>query len=181
MIQCPNCFHSEFVGAFFCSDCGAQLLFPDGVPTGSIQNKSGAKIGTQQKQAGHDKTIGFTELDTDEHVALNIMDSGEIIPIKGLREVTLGRISAGQPIVPDIDLSSYHGHEAGISRLHASIQVRKQEIIVTDLGSANGTKINDIRIPSHLPHTINHGDLLTLGKLKIKILIRRQLEKDYGG
>jgi len=172
MILCPNCSHEELVGALFCSECGAQLVFPDGVPNGStnpipavIQNHPGKKTGRKEKSIS-------LKFKTDEFIALNIVESGEIIPIRGKREVTLGRSSEGQPIIPDIDLAPYHGYEAGVSRLHVSIQINNQEIILTDLGSANGTRINEKKISSHSSHPIKHGDFLTLGKLKIQILVR---------
>jgi pSer/pThr/pTyr-binding forkhead associated (FHA) protein len=45
-------------------------------------------------------------------------------------------------------------------------------ITVTDLGSVNGTRINGRKITAHIPHPIKNGDILTLGKFKIQVLIR---------
>jgi hypothetical protein len=172
MIICPNCSHEELVGAFFCSECGAQLVFPDGVPDKPIHPTPAVIQDYRVKKSGRSGKSVSLKFKTDEFIALNLLECDEIIPIRGKREVTLGRSSEGQPIIPDIDFAPYHGYEAGVSRLHVSIQINEQEIIVTDLGSANGTRINDQKISSHSSHPIKHGDILTLGKFRIQILQR---------
>jgi pSer/pThr/pTyr-binding forkhead associated (FHA) protein len=101
------------------------------------------------------------------------MDSGQIIPLENRTEFTLGRSAEGQPILPDIDLAPYRGYEHGVSRLHASIVLSGQDVLATDLGSANGSRLNGVKIPPHKPNPVKHGDILTLGKLKIQLLIRR--------
>lgn len=111
-------------------------------------------------------------LSFDALVSLNIMKTGEILPLVGRSEATLGRVSQGQPIIPDIDLTPYHAYEEGVSRLHASIKITESQVIVLDLGSANGTRLNGKKIPPHVPQILSHGDVLTLGKFKIQILIR---------
>lgn len=42
-----------------------------------------------------------------------------------------------------------------------------------DLGSSNGTRINGQKIVPHVEYTINHGDLVVLGKLKVQVLLIR--------
>jgi pSer/pThr/pTyr-binding forkhead associated (FHA) protein len=162
------------VGAFFCSECGAQLVLPEGIPTGSNQPTPAVIRDIPGEKTDQSKKAAPLKFKTKEFIALNLIENGKIIPIQGKREITLGRSSEGQPIIPDIDLAPYHGYEAGISRLHVSIQINEREITVTDLGSANGTRINDKKISSHSPHSVKHGDLITLGKMKIQILLRNK-------
>lgn len=95
-----------------------------------------------------------------------------MIELTERKEFTLGRVSQGQPIVPDIDLSPYQAYEAGVSRMHATIKIDQDQISVADLGSANGTRVNGKTIPSQTPRSLKHGDILTLGKLKIQVLFR---------
>lgn len=171
MIICPRCMHQEMVGAVFCSECGAQLIFPEGVPTSTI--KSG-RTGT----AGYSTALetegsaGTPAISSDTPVTLNILGAGVALPLNPIDEVTLGRISEGQPVMPDIDLTPYKAYEAGVSRMHASLQFHENRLTVTDLGSANGTRLNGRQITSHIPYPVNHGDILTLGKFKIQILLR---------
>jgi pSer/pThr/pTyr-binding forkhead associated (FHA) protein len=103
---------------------------------------------------------------------LHVIDSGETIPLEGGHEFTLGRVTKGQPLIPEVDLSAYSAYEKGVSRLHAVIAVRQGRVTVTDLGSANGTRVNRERISAHIPHPLRHGDLLTLGTLKIQTIIQ---------
>jgi pSer/pThr/pTyr-binding forkhead associated (FHA) protein len=176
MILCPNCLHKEMVGAVFCSECGSQLIFPEGVPTGTI--KPGAStVPTAGFSAGRPPAkveAAGTIAAVDAEIALNILGANTVLPLDMQDDVTLGRISEGQPIVPDVDLTPYKAYEAGVSRIHASLHIAEGSITVTDLGSANGTRINGRQITSHIPYPLKHGDILTLGKFKIQVLLRSQ-------
>jgi pSer/pThr/pTyr-binding forkhead associated (FHA) protein len=98
------------------------------------------------------------------------MDTGETIPVSGRNEVTLGRISDKQPIVPDIDLTPYRAYEQGVSRLHASLHIDQFAATVVDLGSANGTRLNGRRMAPYEPQAVKNGDILTLGRFKVQLL-----------
>ncbi|MEA4909843.1 MAG: FHA domain-containing protein [Chloroflexi bacterium] len=91
----------------------------------------------------------------------------------GRTEFTLGRVGERQPILPDIDLSPYDAYVQGVSRLHALLKISDQVVIVTDLGSSNGTRVNGQKILPHIDYPLNHGDVVALGKLKIQILIHK--------
>jgi pSer/pThr/pTyr-binding forkhead associated (FHA) protein len=99
------------------------------------------------------------------------MDGGSIIPLEGGLEFTLGRVSGNQPILPDIDLTPYKAYENGVSRLHATIKIDNEAVSVTDLGSANGTRVNGKKVAAHTRQSIQNEDILTLGKFKIQVLI----------
>ncbi|RPI30984.1 MAG: FHA domain-containing protein [Chloroflexota bacterium] len=169
MIVCPNCQHKEVQGALFCSDCGAQLFMTEGVPTQSIH---GATNSLRNAQYYGDLHIP-TPPAMDATVSLHILDAGQILPLVGRNEFTLGRVSEGQPVLPDIDLSPFRAFEKGTSRLHACIKIMDQQTTITDLGSVNGTRLNGIKLPANQTHTLSHGDIVSLGKLKIQVLIRK--------
>jgi pSer/pThr/pTyr-binding forkhead associated (FHA) protein len=172
MILCPNCLHKEMVGAVFCSECGAQLVFSEGVPTGAIRSPSKGLPSEDRLEKIKEKGAPPPANILEAKVSLNIVNSGEILPLKSQKEITLGRVSGGQPIIPDIDLTPYKAYEGGVSRMHASIRISEDEVSITDLGSANGTRINGRKITSHISYPIKHGDILTLGKFKIQVLLR---------
>jgi len=48
------------------------------------------------------------------------------------------------------------------------------QLMITDLGSGNGTRVNGKKIDPHVPHPIDNGDLLNLGKFKIQIFIQNK-------
>ena len=96
-----------------------------------------------------------------------------MIPLEGLSEFTLGRSSEDQPILPDVDLAPYHAYEYGVSRLHASIKIEQPFALLIDFGSANGTQLNGQKLLPDKPYPITHGDIFTLGKMKIQLLVNR--------
>jgi hypothetical protein len=110
--------------------------------------------------------------DDDAWGSLHLLDTGQVLPLSTRNEFTMGRISEGQPIMPDIDLSPYQAYAAGVSRLHAVIKRNGARIIFIDLGSANGTYINGKRLVPNVEQKLNHGDIVALGKLKIQVLFK---------
>jgi hypothetical protein len=170
MILCQNCLHKEILGAMFCSECGAQLIYAKGVPT-SVVRMTTSKLWAKQLET---KSAPVPVVNTDNLISLSIISSGDCLPLSGNSEVTLGRISEGQPARPDIDLTPYKAYEGGVSRMHASIRVVDDLVMVTDLGSANGTRVNGMQITPHIPCPLKHGDIVTLGKFKIQLLLRNR-------
>ena len=171
MITCPSCQHEEFVGALFCSQCGTKLSYQKPTPPktavypGEMQTGSQSPLPEPAPQAP-------SKTHSDSILSLKVMDTGVVIPLEGGTEFTLGRVSGNQPILPDLDLSAYKAYESGVSRLHATIRVEQGTVTVTDLGSANGTRVNGKKLAAHASLTIKDGDLLTLGKFKVQVLIR---------
>lgn len=170
MIECPNCKHQEILGALFCSECGAQLV---GIKPISTQTIQGSQIDKFFEQfAGRERT-SVPPPPNDVAISLFLLATGTIIPLEGRNEFTLGRSAEGQPILPDIDLTKFLAYEHGVSRLHASVAIGKNEALITDLGSANGTRLNGQKLSPHRPFAAKHGDIVTLGKLRIQLLIRK--------
>jgi hypothetical protein len=166
MIVCPNCQHKEVTGTIFCSHCGAQLLTAAVLETHKIHT-------SETRAKGFNKTGQYKPIPKDlpsSWISLHMVDSGQIVPLADREEFTLGRITEGQPIMPDVDLSPYNAYANGVSRLHAVLKREGEKATLTDLGSSNGTYINGNRIIPHTEQPINHGDLVYLGKLKFQVL-----------
>ncbi len=51
----------------------------------------------------------------------------------------------------------------GVSRLHARLDFEHEQVTVTDLGSTNGTYVNNQRIEAHKPRRLKSGDVINLG------------------
>lgn len=166
MILCTNCQHKNPPGAIFCTECGAKLS------TGDIATQS-LRTDKVSSSASMNAAIPIPKPITDDAWAsLHLMDSGQILPLVERNEYTLGRLSEGQPVVPDVDLSPYQAYAAGVSRLHALIKRDGKRVTIMDLGSANGTYINGKRLTPNSERLLNHGDVVALGKFKFQILLR---------
>lgn len=173
MITCQNCKHQDLDGAMFCSQCGTQFL--DTVDTTVIQparivNSSGISGNTAPKFPQPPSEFSLST------VALLLIDTGEITYIPNDKNITIGRSTEGQLVVPDIDLAPYNAYEAGVSRLHTSIALKRNQVLLKDLGSANGTRVNGQKISAHTEYDLAHGDIITLGKLKFQILVQKSAE-----
>jgi hypothetical protein len=164
MIVCPNCQHNNLDGTVFCSECGMQL---SGLQPIVTQNISADNLPALERR----KTAAFPK-DLDTWASLHLLDSGQILPLGDRTEFTLGRVSEAQPIMPDIDLTPYQAYANGVSRLHAVLKREGKRVFVMDLGSSNGTYLNGKRLTPNMDQTLNHGDMLALGKLKIQILLK---------
>ena len=168
MIICSNCKHSNMAGAMFCSECGAQLLGKDTLTTQNITTEQFAKVSTRVTA-----DEAYQPFDgSDAWGSLHLLDTGQVLPLSTRNEFTMGRVSEGQPIMPDIDLSPYQAYAAGVSRLHAVIKRDGVRIIFIDLGSANGTYINGKRLVPNVEQVLSHGDIIALGKLKLQVLLK---------
>lgn len=164
MIICPNCKHEEVDGAVFCSECGTQLVKSESVTTQKIDLPDGSNIVTGPI---HNEIPDYG----NAWISLHMLDSGQILPVAERNEFTIGRISDNQPIMPDIDLSSFKAYDNGVSRLHAVIRRNDGNVIIMDLGSSNGTYVNGIRMLPNVEQSLHHGDVVALGKLKMQIVL----------
>ena len=170
MIICSNCQHKELPGALFCSECGAQLVTIDILNTRAIKRSTTDQldIPTEIPQS---LTKNAPTKSAEPNISLHIVESGQVLHLKERKEFTLGRTVEGQPILPDVDLSPFDAFSLGVSRLHAALRIVNTEVVVTDLGSSNGTRVNGQKIVPHVDYPINHGDIIAVGKLKIQVII----------
>ncbi len=167
MIVCSNCSHVNMAGALFCSECGARLGASDPLTT---QNIKANQISQSLKQQVAPAAPPPAALNT--WVTLHLLDTGQVLPLAERNEFTLGRISEGQPIMPDVDLSPYQAYARGVSRLHAVLKREASHVFLMDLGSSNGTYVNGKRLTPNVDHAVANGDVVALGKLKIQILLK---------
>jgi len=167
MIICSNCQHENLSGTVYCVECGAQL---DGIQTLTTEAITDEQISEELRRKAPRPEVD--SVPANSWLSLHLMDSGKILPLASRNEFTLGRLSEGQPIMPDIDLTPYQAYASGVSRLHAVVKRDGSQVMVMDLGSSNGTYLNGRRLTPHMEEALNHGDIVALGKLKLQILLR---------
>ena len=97
------------------------------------------------------------------------MNSCDLVVIEQAEKVTLGRNVDGTEPPVFIDLTPHGGGPLGVSRRHAVILISRSMYLLQDLGSTNGTWLNEQRLPPHIPRTLNSGDLIRLGQVRIHV------------
>jgi CRP-like cAMP-binding protein len=104
------------------------------------------------------------------HHRLVDLASGDAFYLTRSETTTIGRSDPVTGIRPDIDLSSID-QSRSVSRRHAKI-IRQQEgyAILEDVGTVNGTFVNDQRIPTGVPVPIRHGDRVKIGLVEMKVV-----------
>ena len=167
MSQCHECGEQYLAGALFCGECGANLLEHDDIqltlemPT--INNEVDGEIPTQPL----DYRLGFGI--KADRIIFVIPSSGRQLKLDLGNEISIGRVDTGQGIWPEVDLTLDEGAESGVSRRHALVRNSDEGVIVIDLGSTNGTRVNDRRLPPERPHLLSNGDSVRFGGLLVKI------------
>jgi hypothetical protein len=168
MIECPTCKHQEFVGTMYCSECGARLIPGSAVPTMAIPRDRVTAEAQVTKPAPPDGP----ELESGALIGLRILETGDVLPLIGRDNFTLGRAGEGQAVIPDIDLGAYHAFDSGVSRMHAEVLLEEDGVYVVDLESANGTLVNGKRLEPQKSAPVRHGDVIQLGKLRLQLISR---------
>lgn len=166
MITCQTCQHPEVEGALFCSECGAQLVSIQNLVTQTIQmNKNLPEY--------HDfETNNENRHQVSDAISLQVLDGGQFLSLADRSEFTIGRVSDGQSVMPDIDLTPYSAYENGVSRLHAVLKKSSTQVNIMDLGSSNGTYLNGARLVPEREYTLQHGNIIAFGKLKLQFLVQ---------
>jgi CRP-like cAMP-binding protein len=86
-------------------------------------------------------------------------------------ETTIGRADPVTGILPDIDLTPVDTARS-VSRRHAKIIHAADEYhVLEEVGTVNGTYVNEQRIPTGVPVTIHNGDLVKIGLISMKAVI----------
>jgi len=107
------------------------------------------------------------------HFQVKISNSQQVVGqfvAPGIEGYILGRSDSRSPYLPDIDLSTYDALEKGVSRRHAVLINYRNMIHIMDLGSVNGTLLNEERLQPDKPYPVQEGDTVSLGSLKLVLV-----------
>jgi len=173
MITCKVCNNQEYQGVLFCGECGSQVAFTSNKMVNTLVYPNQIR----GLEVDFSQTIPKKLLENSTFI-LYSTEREEVIEIPEQNEFTIGRFVEGQVITPDVDLNNYEGFDMGISRLHATIRINteKNTIFVVDLGSANGSSVNGYEIPANSEVPLNHGDVLSLGKFNMKVILPKDMK-----
>lgn len=150
------------VAIVFCGFCGGRIAADDifCAHCGSRQPMAGTDSAGQLVAARATAKLvvsGTTELDAS---FLLQRDSNLV-----------GRTDPLSNIFPEVDLSRFDP-QTKVSRRHARIWREGEAFMVEDLGSVNGTVINDIiRLEPRQPRSLDSGDRIRMGETTLHFLI----------
>jgi pSer/pThr/pTyr-binding forkhead associated (FHA) protein len=148
---CNQCGHRNPPGSNFCSSCGTTL--------DSLENRTItlAKVDPLQDAPGpHDDVIVPLDELPNEAATLVVRSGSQAGERFVLRDVLtrLGRHPASEISLDDIT----------VSRRHAEITREGRRYSIRDVGSLNGTYVNQQRIEEM---TLSHGDEVQIGKFRL--------------
>ena len=168
MIECPSCGHKNRTGTLFCGKCGIYL--PTGGPL-RTQPLPEDELPISQANPWDSDSVedGAQEAIIPLHV--RVMPAGREVQLPPIPVVHVGRMDATHGIFPDLDLTSDGGLEGGVSRRHCKIHQQESSYLIEDVGSANGTFLNEQRLTPYLPYEIEDGDELQIGRIELQVII----------
>ena len=168
---CPICNTKNELEAIVCGNCGAVLEDPFMDP--------GARTKTTNKEALTPEKIKDWLIDEtsvpESGIAVYLEGGFNPVYVDSKREFVVGR-KVGTTSEGLLDLSASGGYHLGVSRRHAVIRRTEHGYEVLDLGSANGTWLNDERLPPHKAYPLASGSHLRLGNMRLFVLYRHPPE-----
>ena len=146
-VICGNCGHRNQAGANFCSSCGRAIERVDDEPTTitfTIDPDPGAAIEVDPRDAGaHGMLVVTRGPNTGSEYRLEHVIT------------TVGRHPDSDVFLDDVT----------VSRRHVEVERGTGGIVVRDVGSLNGTYLNQRRI--EVDEELRDGDELQVGKFKL--------------
>ena len=165
MIKCNSCGKRHPENTLFCDECGAYLQAEGRKRTDPL-----AVEDVDWMEADFGATSPLAEQSVESIVIrLSILESGRQIEFPLTKEITFGRLDAASATFPDIDLTPDSGLEKGVSRRHAKITRKGNDLYLEDLGSVNGTFLNGKRLTPYLPHALKDRDEIRLSRILMRI------------
>lgn len=125
-----------------------------------------------------DKTTLLEEEDDEElkrNVKLEIEKARDfLIPFDGKNDIGEAIAILGENFLigRNKDESDYHVNDSNISRKHAMLVKKDDSYSFKDIGSVNGSKINDDKLIPYKLYELKSDDVITLGELSFKYRVK---------
>jgi pSer/pThr/pTyr-binding forkhead associated (FHA) protein len=172
MIKCPFCQAAQVENTIYCNECG-QYLLEDNKRKTDLYDANEVRGLSETPDRLKDKSPFQLDI-TPVALRLKIGSDKREVEVPLAKTVTLGRVDPALDLFPEVDLTHDGPQAKSVSRRHAVIVRQDNTVIVEDLGSVNGTFINGKRLDPYLPESLSDGDTLQLGKILIKVEIKKR-------
>jgi len=167
---CPVCKESNELKAIVCRHCGTTLEDP----------LMDAGVRTKRTDVLAGPLESFEDWPVDESAVpengIAVFLEGEFSPMHtdSRDEFVLGRKSGNTSDAQEdlFDLSPLGGYGQGVSRRHAVIRRTDQGYEILDLGSVNGTWLNDKRLAPQKYYSLANGSHVRVANMSLFMLYR---------
>jgi len=89
------------------------------------------------------------------------------------KEFRIGRREVVDDSDLDLNLAQYGGSEAGVSRVHAILNPNENKTLsIVDMGSTNGTFVNEQQLEAKKPRVLRSGDTIRLGQVVFHVYFK---------
>jgi pSer/pThr/pTyr-binding forkhead associated (FHA) protein len=164
---CPDSKHINELETIVCGYCGSALQDPFMDP--------GAKTKTTDMPALFPERMRDFPIDEatvpDRGIAVYVEGVSNPVYIDTKGEFVIGR-KVDETSEGLLDLSPLGGYHLGLSRRHAIIRRTERGYEVLDLGSANGTWLNDEKLVPHKSYPLASGTHVRIGRMRLFVLYR---------
>lgn len=151
VLVCASCGAENPSYEAYCEDCGASLSATSASsPVVSISSESEPVAVAAPAVA---------------RIRLSLADGSREFPVSK-DTIEIGRRSPVDGIYPDVDLTDVDT-ESFISRRHGRVLKGESGVLYEDLGSSNGSFLNDSRLQAGVQTALKDGDRLRLGKTEM--------------
>lgn len=121
-------------------------------------------------QLGAEPVPFETQAEPTRHRRLVDVATGDAFFLSAGPESMIGRADPVTGILPDVDLTSVDTNRS-VSRRHAKIVRHGDDFsVLEEVGTVNGTFVNDQRIPTGVPVPVHNGDRLKIGLIQMKVV-----------
>ncbi|MEZ4666894.1 MAG: FHA domain-containing protein [Anaerolineae bacterium] len=172
---CSTCRREIQARQSFCPHCGApQLALLPSRTTMHIPDVSASTTNLPEK------VVQLTRIYADI-IVFQIAGYEQPVLVKPNQgQITIGRYSPGE-MAPSLDLNPFNGSVLGVSRQHATIIKNDDGYSIRDLGSTNGTWLNDERLVPHKVYPLKSGDTLRAAQIAFNVNFRLPMVTDNSG
>lgn len=127
----------------------------------SVPISSQPAVMPEANPPGAGQSNSTTQLQQQTARLLHLQTSASLELPQSLTVIHIGK--PNDRIPPDIDVSGFPDSEI-VSRIHADIRLEGDAYYLEDVGSSNGTYINNVPLPMGNRHRLRPGDRIALGK-----------------
>jgi pSer/pThr/pTyr-binding forkhead associated (FHA) protein len=166
---CPACKMRNDASSATCSFCGVPFEVVSAGPITTTTKMPSVSVRSTVENVGEiDHNV--KEIPSD---GIAIYRANFMYPfaVRQDKDFIIGRKADSSPNGL-LDLSPLEGYIMGVSKQHVRIQGVENGYQITDLGSTNGTWVNDVRLTANQPAILPNAARVRMGRIELYFIYR---------